>query len=128
MTERMMRGGLSSVFSSRQEVANNTMLPEFDESKDVSSIIYIDANNLYGGIMLHYPLPLKDFELVDDISLDEILQTEDEGDIGFLVEVDLEYHDKLHDKHADYPLVPDKEPIDPLELSDFQTSLKTPLN
>ena len=127
MAERMVRGGLSSVFSSRPEVANNTMLPEFDESKDVSSIIYIDANNLYGGIVLHYPLPLKDFELVDDISLDEILQTEDEGDIGFLVEVDLEYPDELHDKHADYPLVPDKEPIDPLELSDFQTSLKNAL-
>ena len=127
MTERMMRGGLSSVFSSRQEVAKNTMLPEFDESKDVSSIIYIDANNLYGGIMLHYPLPLKDFELVDDISLDEVLQTEDEGDIGFLVEVDLEYPVELIDKHADYPLVPDKEPIDPLELSDFQTSLKNAL-
>ena len=77
--------------------------------------------------MLHYPLPLKYFELVDDISLDEILQTEDERDIGFLVEVDLEYPDELHDKHADYPLVPDKEPIDPLELSDFQTSLKNAL-
>ena len=77
------------------------MLPEFDESKDVSSIIFIDANNLYGGIMLQYPLPLKDFELVEDISLDEILKTEDEGYIGFLVEVDLEYPDELHDKHAD---------------------------
>ena len=65
------------------------MLPEFDESKDVSSIIYIDANNLYGGIMLQYPLPLKDFELVEEISLDTILQTKDEGDIGFPVEVDL---------------------------------------
>ena len=123
-----MRGGLSSVFSSRHEVANNTMLAEFDESKDVSSIIYINANNLYGGIMLQNPLPLKDFELVEDISLDTILQTEDEGDIGFLVEVNLEYPDELHDKHADYPLVPDKESIDPLEFSDFQTSLKTPLN
>ena len=67
MTERMMRGGLSSVFSSRHEVANNTMLPEIDDSKDVSSIICIDANNLYGGIMLQYPFPLKDFELVEDI-------------------------------------------------------------
>ena len=123
MTERMMRGGLSSVFSSRQEVANNIMLPYFDESKDVSSIIYIDANNLYGVIMLQYSLPLKDFELVEDISLEKILQTKNEGDIGFLVEVDLEYSDELHDKHADYPLVPDKEPIDPLEpinpLSNF---------
>ena len=77
--------------------------------------------------MLQYPLPLKDFELVEDISLDTILQTEDEGDIGFLVEVDLEYPDELHDKNADYPLVQDKESIDPLELSDFQTSLKNTL-
>ena len=122
-----MRGGLSSVFSSRQEVANILMLPYFDESKDVSSIIYIDANNLYGGIMLQYPLPLKDFELVEDISLEEILQTKDEGDIGFLVEVDLVYPEELHDKHADYPLVPDKESIDPLELSEFQTSLRNTL-
>ena len=67
-----MQGELSSVFSSRQNVANNTMLPEFDESKDISSIIYIDANNFYGGILLHFPLPLKDFELVEDISLDEV--------------------------------------------------------
>ena len=123
----MRRGGLSSVFSTRQEVANNLMLPYFDESKDVSSIIYIDANNLYGGIMLQYPMPLKDFELVEDVSLEEILQTKDEGDIGFLVEVDLEYPDELHNKHADYPLVPDKESIDPLELSDFQTSLRNTL-
>ena len=77
--------------------------------------------------MLQYALPLKDFELVEDISLDEILQTEDEGDIYFLVEVDLEYPDELHDKHADYPLVPDKESIAPLELSDFQTSLRKTL-
>ena len=38
-TKTMMRGGLSSVFNLRQEVANNTMLPKFDESKVVSSII-----------------------------------------------------------------------------------------
>ena len=124
MTERMMHGGLSSVFSSRHEVAKNIMLPYFDESKDVSSIIYIDSNNFYGGIMLQYTLPLKDFELVEDNSLDEKLQTEDEGDIGFLVEVDLEYPDELHDNYADYPLVPYKESTDPLEMSDFQTSLR----
>ena len=64
MTEKMMRGGSSFVFSSRQEVANNNMLPEFDESKDVSSIIYID--NIYGGIMLQYPLE-HDYDLDEDI-------------------------------------------------------------
>ena len=127
ITKRMVRGGFSSVFSSRQDVANNTTLLEFDESKDVSSIIYIDANKLYGRIMLQYPLPLKDFEIVEDNSLDEILQTGDKGVIGFLVEVDLKYPDEIHDKHADYPLVQDKESIDPLELRDFQTPLRNTL-
>ena len=71
-----MRGGFSSAFSSMQDVANNTIRRD---SKDVSSIIETDANNLHGGIMLLYPLPLKGFELVEIISLDEIFQTEDEG-------------------------------------------------
>ena len=55
MTERMIRGGLASVFSFRLEVANNPQVSHFKASEDVSSIIYIDANNLYGGIMLQYP-------------------------------------------------------------------------
>ena len=71
MMERMLRGGLFSVFSSRQEVANNTILPQIGDSKYVSSIVFIDANNLYVGIMLHYPLALKVFELVEDISFDK---------------------------------------------------------
>ena len=61
LTERMIRGGLSSVYSSRLEIANNSLFSNFDESKEPSSILYIDANNLYGRVMLHYPLPLKDF-------------------------------------------------------------------
>ena len=83
-----MHGALSFVIGSRQEVASNTMLLQFDQSKDVSSIIYIDATNLYGGITIHYPLPLNDFELVEEISLDEKLQIKDERDFGFLVEGD----------------------------------------
>ena len=128
MAEKMIRGGLSSIYSSSLEIANNTLLPNFDSSKEVSSIIYIDANNLYGGIMLHFPLPLNQFELIEDVALETILQTDDEGDVGFIVEVDLEYPDALHDEHADYPLIPDKEPIDTLELSDYQTTLISALS
>ena len=47
--------------------------------KGVSSKITIDANNLNGGIMLRCPLLLKDFKLVEDNSLYEIFQNEDEG-------------------------------------------------
>ena len=128
LTERMIRGGLESVYSSRLEIANNSLLSNFDESKKPSSILYIDANNLYGGVMLHYPLPLKDFEIVEEISLEDNLNTDDEGDIGYIVEVDLHYPDDLHDKHSDFPLISDKEPVDPIELSEYQSELKTALN
>ena len=100
---------MASVYSSRLEVANTSLLSTFNETKETSFILYIDANNLYGGIMLHYPLPRKDFEIVEGISLEEILCTEHEGDIGYIVEVDLDYPDQLQDKHSEFPLIPDKQ-------------------
>ena len=78
--------------------------------------------------MLHYPLPLKDFEIVEEISLEDILSTDDEGDIGYIVEVDLHYPDDLHHKHSDFPLISDKEAVNPIELSEKQSELKTALN
>ncbi|XP_075241649.1 uncharacterized protein LOC142336624 [Convolutriloba macropyga] len=118
MTERMIRGGVAPVFSSRLERANSPSLPNYDQSKELASIIYIDANNLYGGVMFNYPLPEKAFELVTKITLEEILRTDDNGEIGFVVEVDLEYPDAIHEKHSDFPIICDKQPIDPLELKD----------
>ena len=124
VTERMIRGWIASVFSSRLERANSPSLPNYDESKELASMIYIDANNLYGGVMFNYTLPEKAFELVTEITLEEILQTDDNGRIGFVVEVDLEYPDAIHEKHSDFPILSDKQPIDPLELSEYQTQMK----
>ena len=127
MTERMIHGGVASVFSSRLERANSPSLPNYDQSKELASIIYIDANNLYGGVMFNYPLPEKTFQLVTEITLEEILQTNDNGEIGFVVEVDLEYPDAIHEKHSDFPIISDKQPIDPLELREYQTQMKNAL-
>ena len=127
MTKRMTRGGSASVISSRLEVANNPQVSHFKASEDVSSIIYIDANNLYGGIMLQYPLPLKKFEQVENVTLAHIMEADDEGEIGYILEVDLEYPEDLHDKHADFPLISNKESIDPLELGSFQTEIRNTL-
>ena len=128
MTERMIRGGLASVFSSWLELANNFQVSDFKASEDVSSIIYIDANNLYGGIMLQYPLPLKNFEKVKNVTLADIMEADDEGEIGYFLEVDLEYPEELHDKHADFPVLSNKESIDSLEFGSFQTEIQNALN
>ena len=127
MNERRIRGGIASVFSSRLETANSPLLQNFDASKETASIVYIDANNLYGGIMLKYPFPLRAFELITEITLKNNINADDEGDIGYVVEVDLEYPDELHEKHSDFPHISDRQPIDPLQVSEFQTEMKNAL-
>ena len=92
----------------------------------------IDANNLYGGIMEKFPLPLHDFEMFDKSEwtdeeaqeiLRRILNTPDDDEVGYIVEVDFSYPDSLHDLHSDFPLVPTKDAIDECWLSEYQSSL-----
>ena len=41
--------------------------------------------------------------------------------------MDLEYPDAIHEKHSDFPIISDKQPIEPLELSGYQTQMKNAL-
>ena len=102
MFEKGERGGVSMI-SNRYSKANNKYMKSFDESKPSSYIMYLDANNLYGWAMSE-KMPYKDFKWVDNIPLEEMLLDED---LGYLLEVDLEYPDELHDLHNDYPLAPE---------------------
>ena len=115
-----IRGGLS-VVSKRYSVAN----------KGSSSILYIDANNLYGKSMLQR-LPYKDFKWIDvnDEIINEIINIsiEDDNDPsidknGFLLEVDLEYPQELHDDHEDLPLAPVRRSVKYSTLSPFAKQL-----
>ena len=64
---------------------------------------------------------------MEEINLEEILNTDDEGDMEYIVEIDLEYPDQLHYKHSYLLLILDKEPPDPIELSQYQYELKNAL-
>ena len=83
----------------------------------------MDANNLYGWAMLQY-LPTGGFEWVDVTERenwgDFILQQKDEQDVGYMLEVDLEYPDELHDSHDNFPCAPEKMVIKKEYLSDTQ--------
>ena len=65
-------------------------------------ILYIDANNLYGCAKIQ-ALPYGAYEYVIK-SLDEILETADDGGIGYFVDEDLEYT-KIIEKTL-FPSVP----------------------
>ena len=63
----------------------------------------IGANNLYGGVMQTEKLPVRNFELIehteDEVIVNQILNMTEDTLIGFILEVDLEYPEELHDNH-----------------------------
>lgn len=102
--ENGIRGGISQC-SKRYVKANNKYMIDHDTTKDSSYIIYLDANNLYGWSMMQ-SLPLDSFKWANpyEFNCENILSIADDGEIGYIFEVDLFYPQYLHDYHKDYPL------------------------
>ncbi len=112
MVERGMRGGVSMVSCRYAEAKEPS-----EEDPFGTSLIYTDANSLYPTAMRKY-LPVDGFEWAD-VDVD-VMQVADDADVGYILEVDLEYPDHLHDTHNVYPLAPEKMTITPDMLSPFQ--------
>ncbi|XP_069110136.1 uncharacterized protein [Argopecten irradians] len=114
--ESGIRGGVSMI-SNKYAQANNLHIPEtYDPEKPTSYIVYTDCNNLYGKAMSE-PLPVGEFEWIDDVTQFDVTQISEKAQRGYLLEVDLEYPNSLHDSHTDYPLAPDKKKVSDDELS-----------
>ena len=111
MVENMIRGGVASVFDKKFFKANNRYVAEHNYNNYNTYGVLLDANNLYGGIMEKFPLPINSFETVQEYNLERILATTNDSEYGFILEVDLHYPDRLHDGHEDFPLAPTKEQI-----------------
>ncbi|XP_053208508.1 uncharacterized protein LOC128392507 [Panonychus citri] len=126
MVEKGIRGGLTQV-SKRHVIANNTSCPNYDSTKEPTSLAYFDVNNLYGYSMCQ-ELPVGEFSWVPAgqfINVIYKILDIDDSDLssGFILEVDLEYPDNLHDKHNDYPLAPYKQSISDELLSPYQKAI-----
>ena len=121
--ERHKKGGLCFVGSKRHVKANNHYLEDYDDTKPENYLMYWDANNLYGWAMSQ-PLPYKDISFNTDISLEEILATSDDNDVGYIVECDLEYPEEIHDKLKEFPPCPETLAPTTNMLSEYQKSLK----
>ena len=67
MVESGIRGGISTIMK-RYAKANNKHAKGYDKDKTSVYIPYLDVNNLYGWAMSK-PLPVKDFEWMDESEL-----------------------------------------------------------
>ncbi|XP_076247943.1 uncharacterized protein LOC143187601 [Calliopsis andreniformis] len=103
-TERCIRGGLSQC-SGRYAQANNKYMLSYDPSKSSSYLMYFDINNLYGWAMSQ-PLPYAGFQWIDSVENFDVSSIAIDSSIGYILEVDIEYSQHLHDDHADLPFCP----------------------
>ena len=64
-------------------------------------------NNLYGWTMSEYLL-YDGFEWLKIVDEFDVMSVSEKGEIGYYLEVELEYLDELHKLHNDYLLAPEK--------------------
>lgn len=104
--ESGIRGGISQC-SNRYAKANNHYMEHFNQDEQENYIMYFDLNNLYGYAMQQY-LPKGDFRWLKNQELEnfDVTKIEKDSSKGYVLEVDLEYPEDLHDKHKDLPFCP----------------------
>ena len=110
--ENIIRGGISSVMGNR-----------YIKSNENKKILYIDANNLYGHSMSE-PLPYDVIKFDNNVKLEDILNTPDDSEIGYFIEVDLKYPDNIKEKTKHFPFAPVNKKTNPDNFSDYMKEIK----
>ena len=101
--EQGMRGGISYI-NKRYSKANNEYCKDYDKGKPENYIVYLDMNDLFRHAMSQY-LPYADFKWSENIDKikQKLMNIKSNSSTGYILEVDLEYSQKLHDIHNDFP-------------------------
>ena len=93
-------------------------MTDHDSSEESKFIVSLDANNIYGLEMSQY-FPYGRFKWLSQKKIDKfgVSSTVENSSDDYILEVDLEYSDELHELHNDYSLAPEK-----LKISDHMSS------
>ena len=80
-------------------------MKEYDQTKESLYLNYCNINKLYGWAMSQ-TLPLVGFKWVEETSQfndNFIKRYNEDTNTGYLLEVDVQYPEKLHELHNDLP-------------------------
>ena len=124
--EKGMRGGVSYI-AHRYARANNKYMSTYDKAKSSNYLMYHDANNLYGWAMSQL-LPIGDFKWEEDPNNIDYEDYLDDSDRGLVLDVDLEYPERLHLEHIGYPLAPESMEKKKDMLSDYAKEISEKYN
>ena len=115
--EKGTRGGISYI-AKRYAKANNKYMNDYNSEEPSTFITYLDENNLYGWAMSKY-LPYGEFRCIKNFDGFDVMSSNAKSDTGYILEVDLDYPDELHELHNDYPLAPEKLAVSNYMLSTY---------
>lgn len=103
--EKGIRGGMTQC-SARYAKANNQYMSEHDPTAQNIFLMYYDINAMYSWAMSQY-LPYGGLKWVEDCEHVNF-NIPDDNTIGYILEVDLEYPESIHDRQSDLPMAPEK--------------------
>ena len=107
MVEKGIRGGICDAIYGYAR-ANNKYMKDYDKNKESSYLNYWDVNNLYGWVMSQ-KLPTFNIKQVEDTShfIEDFIKNYDENsEEGYILEIDVQYPERLFEVHNDLPFLP----------------------
>ena len=116
MIESGIRGGICQSIH-RYAKANNKYMRNYDKNIDPLYLMYLDANNLYGWAMSK-KFPVNGFEWENDLlRFNEkfIKNYSENSDVGYFLEVDIEYPKQLWGLHKDLPFLSERKKLGKVE-------------
>ena len=116
MIEDGIRGGMCQSVH-RYAEANNKYMKNYNKSIESSYLMYLDTNNMYGWKMSK-KLPINGFKWENDLSrFNEsfIKNYNEDSDVGYFLEVDIEYPKQLWSSHKELPFLPERKNLEKVE-------------
>ena len=118
MIEEGIRGGMCQS-THKCAKANNKYIKNYDKKIESSYLTYLDASNLYGWTMSQ-KLSVNGFmwdRYLSDFTEDFLKNYDENCDLGYFLEVDVEYPKKLLGSHKELSFLPEKK-IEKVEKHD----------
>ena len=118
MVEKGIRGGICQAIHRHAKV-NYKYMKNYDKDITSSYLAYLDGNNLYGWAMSQ-KLPVNGFKWVEKSRLSRfnerfIKNYNENSDIGYFLEVDIDYPKELFNLHKDLPFLPERKKVNKCE-------------
>ena len=114
MVEKGIRAGICQAIHRHAKV-NNKYMKNYDKDITSSYLAHLDANNLYGWAMSQ-KVPVNGFKWVENSKLSRfnerfIKKYNESSDIGYFLEVDIDYSKELFNLHKDLPFLPERKKL-----------------